>query len=39
MLVLMFSMAGVPPMIGFFAKLYVLRAAYEGGSSGSPSRG
>jgi NADH-quinone oxidoreductase subunit N len=31
MLVLMFSMAGVPPMIGFFAKLYVLRAAYEGG--------
>ncbi|WP_210527813.1 NADH-quinone oxidoreductase subunit NuoN [Rubellimicrobium arenae] len=31
LLVLMFSMAGVPPMIGFFAKFYVLRAAYEGG--------
>jgi NADH-quinone oxidoreductase subunit N len=31
LLVLMFSMAGVPPMVGFFGKLYVLRAAYEGG--------
>ncbi|TNC73748.1 NADH-quinone oxidoreductase subunit NuoN [Rubellimicrobium roseum] len=31
LLILMFSMAGVPPMIGFFAKFYVLRAAYEGG--------
>lgn len=31
LLVLMFSMAGVPPMIGFFGKLYVLQAAYEGG--------
>jgi len=31
MLVLMFSMAGVPPMLGFFGKFYVLRAAYEGG--------
>jgi NADH-quinone oxidoreductase subunit N len=31
LLVLLFSMAGVPPMIGFFGKLYVLRAAYEGG--------
>jgi NADH-quinone oxidoreductase subunit N len=30
LLILMFSMAGVPPMIGFFGKLYVLRAAYEG---------
>ncbi|MEE3070745.1 MAG: NADH-quinone oxidoreductase subunit N, partial [Pseudomonadota bacterium] len=30
-LVLMFSLAGVPPMVGFFGKLYVLRAAYEGG--------
>ena len=31
MLVLLFSLAGVPPMLGFFAKFYVLRAAYEGG--------
>lgn len=31
MLVLLFSMAGVPPMLGFFGKFYVLRAAYEGG--------
>ena len=31
MLVLMFSLAGVPPMVGFFGKLYVLRAAYEAG--------
>ncbi len=30
-LILMFSLAGVPPMLGFFGKLYVLRAAYEGG--------
>jgi NADH-quinone oxidoreductase subunit N len=30
LLVLLFSLAGVPPMIGFFGKLYVLRAAYEG---------
>jgi len=30
-LVLMFSLAGVPPMLGFFGKFYVLRAAYEGG--------
>ncbi|MEX3315773.1 NADH-quinone oxidoreductase subunit NuoN [Sulfitobacter sp. PS-8MA] len=29
MLVLLFSLAGVPPMLGFFAKFYVLRAAYE----------
>ncbi|MEP0153713.1 NADH-quinone oxidoreductase subunit NuoN [Pseudophaeobacter sp.] len=28
-LILMFSLAGVPPMLGFFGKLYVLRAAYE----------
>ena len=26
---LMFSMAGVPPFVGFFGKFYVLRAAYE----------
>ncbi len=31
MLILMFSLAGVPPFLGFFGKLYVLRAAYEGG--------
>ena len=29
-LVLMFSLAGVPPLVGFFGKFYVLRAAYEG---------
>ncbi|MEP2030067.1 MAG: NADH-quinone oxidoreductase subunit NuoN [Paracoccaceae bacterium] len=29
LLVLLFSLAGVPPMLGFFGKLYVLRAAYE----------
>ena len=28
---LMFSMAGVPPMVGFFGKFYVLRAAYDAG--------
>ncbi|MDZ7711002.1 MAG: NADH-quinone oxidoreductase subunit NuoN [Roseovarius sp.] len=31
MLILLFSLAGVPPFLGFFGKLYVLRAAYEGG--------
>ncbi|NRB00440.1 MAG: NADH-quinone oxidoreductase subunit NuoN, partial [Rhodobacteraceae bacterium] len=31
MLVLLFSLSGVPPMLGFFGKFYVLRAAYEGG--------
>ena len=31
LLVLMFSLAGVPPLVGFFAKFYVLRAAYDGG--------
>lgn len=31
LLVLMFSLAGVPPFLGFFGKLYVLRAAYDGG--------
>ena len=30
-LVLMFSLAGVPPMLGFFGKLYVLRAAVDAG--------
>ena len=29
MLVLLFSMAGVPPMLGFFGKFYVLRAAVD----------
>lgn len=29
LLVLMFSLAGVPPMVGFFGKLYVLRAALD----------
>lgn len=31
LLVLMFALAGVPPLIGFFGKFYVLRAAYDGG--------
>ncbi|WP_120500809.1 NADH-quinone oxidoreductase subunit NuoN [Roseovarius sp. EL26] len=31
MLILMFSLAGVPPMLGFFGKIYVLRAAYDAG--------
>ena len=31
MLVMMFSLAGVPPMLGFFGKYAVLLAAYEGG--------
>lgn len=31
MAVLLFSMAGIPPMIGFFAKLYVLSAVVYGG--------
>jgi NADH-quinone oxidoreductase subunit N len=30
-LVLMFSLAGVPPTVGFFGKLYVLQAAVDGG--------
>lgn len=30
-LALMFSLAGVPPLAGFFGKLYVLRAAVDGG--------
>ncbi|MEM6307834.1 MAG: NADH-quinone oxidoreductase subunit NuoN, partial [Pseudomonadota bacterium] len=30
-LVLMFSLAGVPPLVGFFGKFYVLRAAFDGG--------
>lgn len=31
LLILMFSLAGVPPMLGFFGKLYVLQAAYDAG--------
>jgi NADH-quinone oxidoreductase subunit N len=31
MLILLFSLSGVPPMLGFFGKFYVLRAAYEAG--------
>ena len=31
MLVLIFSLAGVQPLVGFFGKLYVLRAAYDAG--------
>jgi len=31
MLVLLFSLSGVPPMLGFFGKFYVLRAAYDAG--------
>jgi NADH-quinone oxidoreductase subunit N len=31
MLLLLFSMAGVPPLVGFFAKLYVLQAAISAG--------
>ncbi len=30
-LILMFSLAGVPPLVGFFGKFYVLRAAVEAG--------
>ncbi|WP_050928125.1 NADH-quinone oxidoreductase subunit NuoN [Aestuariivita boseongensis] len=29
MLILLFSLAGVPPMLGFFGKFYVLQAAYQ----------
>ncbi len=31
LLVLMFSLTGIPPMVGFFAKLYVLQAAVDAG--------
>jgi NADH-quinone oxidoreductase subunit N len=30
-LLLMFSLAGVPPLVGFFGKFYVLKAAYDAG--------
>ena len=29
--VLLFSLAGVPPLVGFFAKFYVLKAAIDAG--------
>ncbi len=31
LMVLMFSLAGIPPLVGFFAKVYVLQAAYDAG--------
>ncbi|EAR50419.1 NADH dehydrogenase subunit N [Oceanicola granulosus HTCC2516] len=31
LLILMFSLAGVPPLVGFFGKFYVLQAAYGAG--------
>ncbi|MEM1161813.1 MAG: NADH-quinone oxidoreductase subunit NuoN [Pseudomonadota bacterium] len=31
LLVIMFSLAGVPPLVGFIGKLYVLQAAYDAG--------
>ncbi len=31
LLILMFSLAGIPPLVGFFAKLYVLQAAFDAG--------
>ena len=31
MLLLMFSMAGIPPLVGFYAKLIVLKAAFQAG--------
>lgn len=31
LMVLMFSLAGIPPLVGFFAKLYVLQAAFDAG--------
>ncbi|MEM1163696.1 MAG: NADH-quinone oxidoreductase subunit NuoN, partial [Pseudomonadota bacterium] len=31
MLILLFSLAGVPPLLGFFGKFYVLTAAVDGG--------
>jgi NADH-quinone oxidoreductase subunit N len=31
LLVLLFSLAGVPPMLGFFGKFYVLKAAVDAG--------
>jgi NADH-quinone oxidoreductase subunit N len=31
MLILMFSLAGIPPTVGFFSKLFVLQAALEAG--------
>jgi NADH-quinone oxidoreductase subunit N len=33
LLILMFSLAGVPPLVGFFGKFYVLKAAVDAGMS------
>ena len=35
--ILMFSLAGIPPLAGFFAKFYVFLAAVKEGSGRSPS--
>ena len=35
--IFMFSMAGIPPLAGFFGKLYVFMAAIDAGSMCSPS--
>ena len=37
MLLVMFSMAGVPPLVGFYAKLAVLGAVIDAGICGLPS--
>ncbi|MFE0753427.1 NADH-quinone oxidoreductase subunit NuoN [Inquilinus sp. NPDC058860] len=34
LVVMMFSMAGIPPLAGFFAKLYVFKAVIEQGTTG-----
>ena len=37
MAVIMFSMAGIPPMVGFFSKLYVFMLLFMPGYMHSPS--
>jgi NADH-quinone oxidoreductase subunit N len=39
MLILLFSLAGVPPLLGFFGKYYVLKAAVQAGWPGLRWRG
>jgi len=34
LVIMMFSMAGIPPLAGFFAKLYVFKAVIEQGTTG-----